>query len=112
MERHAGLPQGLKESILGPQGTVDLGLRQAIEARAEELAGGAPAETAAIPENLREYVDTVALHAYRITDEDIQTLLRSGYSEDAVFEISTAAAVGAGMARLERGLAALKGSPR
>lgn len=112
MERHAGLPQGLKESILGPKGKTDPALRRAIEARAEELAAGPPAETAAIPDNLREYVDTVALHAYRITDEDIQALLRAGYSEDAIFEISAAAAVGAGMARLERGLAALKGSRR
>lgn len=112
MERHAGLPQGLKESILGPKGKVDLALRRAVEARAEELAGGAPADIAAIPDNLRGYVDTVTLHAYRITDEDLQALLRAGYSEDAVFEISAAAAVGAGMARLERGLAALKGGRR
>ncbi|HEY9421873.1 MAG TPA: hypothetical protein VIW92_10710, partial [Thermoanaerobaculia bacterium] len=59
-----------------------------------------------------EYLDTVALHAHRITDEDIQALLRAGYSEDAIFEISAAASVGAGMARLERGLAALKGGRR
>lgn len=112
MERHAGLPQRLKESILGPKGKTGPDLRRAIEARAEELAGGPPAEAAAIPENLREYLDTVALHAHRITDEDIQALLRAGYSEDAIFEISAAASVGAGMARLERGLAALKGSRR
>ncbi len=109
MERHAGLPQRLKESILGPQGKTDAALRRAVEARAGELAGGPPADAAAIPEDLRQYVDAVALHAYRITDEDVQALRRAGYSEDDVFEISAAAAVGAGMARLERGLAALTG---
>jgi len=109
MERHAGLPQRLKESVLGPQGTTDAALRRAIEARAEELAGGPPADAAAIPDNLRETVDALSLHAYRITDEDVEALRRAGYSEDDLFEIFAAASVGAGMARLERGLAALRG---
>ena len=112
MERHAGLPQRLKESILGPKGTVDPALRRAAEARAGELAGGPPADVAAIPEDLRAYVDTVARHAYRVTDEDVEALRRAGYSEDAIFEVSAAVSVGAGMARLERGLAALKGGRR
>ncbi|HEV2843572.1 MAG TPA: hypothetical protein VG477_01895 [Thermoanaerobaculia bacterium] len=112
MERHAGLPQRLKESILGPKGETGPALRRAVEARAEELAGGPPADVTAIPEDLREYVDTVARHAHRITGEDIQTLRRAGYSEDTLFEVSAAAAVGAGMARLERGRAARKGGRR
>lgn len=112
MERHAGLPQRLKESILGPRGKTDPALRRAVEARAEELAGGRPADAAAIPEALRAYVDTVARHAHRVTGEDVEALGRAGYSEDAIFEVSAAAAVGAGMARLERGLAALKGGAR
>ena len=112
MERHAGLPQRLKESILGPKGKTDAALRRAVEARAEELAGGPPADVAAIPDNLRATVDAVSRHAYRVTDEDVQGLLRAGYSEDDVFEIFAAASVGAGLARLERGLAALKGERR
>jgi hypothetical protein len=112
MERHAGLPQRLKESVLGPKGKTGAALRRAIEARAEELAGGPPADVAAIPANLRETVDTVSRHAYRITDGDVQALLQAGYSEDDVFEIFAAASVGAGLARLERGLAALKGERR
>jgi alkylhydroperoxidase family enzyme len=51
----------------------------------------------------------VALHAYKTTDADIEKLLQAGYSEDAIFEITLSAALGAGRARLERGLAALKG---
>ncbi len=60
-----------------------------------------------LPENLRRFVEKEARHAYRITDRDVAELLRSGFSEDAVFEVIVAAAVGAGLARLERGLAAL-----
>lgn len=62
---------------------------------------------AELPADLRAYVDKVAKHAYRITDEDVEALTRAGYSEDAIFEITAAAALGAAIARLERGLIAL-----
>jgi len=56
------------------------------------------------------YVEKVALHAYRVTDADIDGLREAGYSEDAVFEITLSAALGAGLGRLERGMAALRGT--
>lgn len=52
-------------------------------------------------------MDKVALHAYRITDDDVRALEAAGYSEDEVFEVTLCAALGAGLARFERGLAAL-----
>jgi alkylhydroperoxidase/carboxymuconolactone decarboxylase family protein YurZ len=39
----------------------------------------------------------------------IEALRNAGYSEEAIFEMTLSAAIGAGQARLERGLAALKG---
>lgn len=60
-----------------------------------------------LPEQLRAYVDKVARHAYRISDEDVEALKRAGYSEDAIFEITAAAALGAAVMRLERGLIVL-----
>ncbi len=54
-------------------------------------------------------MDTVARHAYKTTDAHVAALKQAGYSEDAIFELTLSAALGAGMARLERGLAALKG---
>lgn len=62
-----------------------------------------------MPELLRPYVDTVALHAYRITDDDILRLREAGHSQDEIFELTVSAAVGAGMGRLERAYAALRG---
>jgi len=44
-----------------------------------------------------------------VTDADVAGLAPAGYSEDAVFELTVAAAVGAALNRLERGLAALRG---
>jgi hypothetical protein len=57
---------------------------------------------------LRQYLDKVRGESYRITDEDIQTLLTTGYSQDSVFEITVATALGAAMRRLEAGLRVLR----
>jgi alkylhydroperoxidase family enzyme len=61
-----------------------------------------------VPEELTRYVDKVAKHAYKVTDADVEALHLAGYSEDAIFEITLSAALGAGLARLERGLEALR----
>jgi alkylhydroperoxidase family enzyme len=109
MERHMPLVADLKESILTAPGDTDPALRQAIEARSAEQGGRPAPATGEIPEALRAYVDKVARHAYKVTERDIEELKRAGYSEDAIFEITLSAALGAGMSRLERGLAALRG---
>jgi alkylhydroperoxidase family enzyme len=54
------------------------------------------------------YLDKVRRHAYRVTDEDVEELKRAGHSEDEIFELTVAAAVGAG---LERRAAALRVLP-
>ena len=66
-------------------------------------------QTGDVPKPLSHYVDTVAHHAYKVTDADVAGLKKAGYSDDAIFEITVAAAVGAAMRRLERGMAALRG---
>jgi alkylhydroperoxidase family enzyme len=53
------------------------------------------------------YLEKIRLHAYRVTDGDVQALKDAGYSEDQIFEHTVSAAVAAGLARLEAGLAAL-----
>lgn len=65
-----------------------------------------------LPADLRAYVVKVAAHAYRVTDEDVEALKKAGYSEDAIFEITVSAALGAAIHRLERGLIALNESAR
>ena len=49
----------------------------------------------------------VANHAYAVTDDDIDHLRHAGYTEDQVFEAMICSAVGAGLVRLEKALAAL-----
>lgn len=66
-------------------------------------------ERATVPGPLAAYVSNVARHAYKITDTDVAQLRRAGHSDDSLFEITVAAAVGAALHRLERGMAALRG---
>lgn len=114
MERHMPLVRDLVDSILTTPGETNPALRRAVEARSAAL-GGRPdpgastAKEIEIPEALRSYVDKVARHAYEVTDADVDDLRKAGYSEDAIFEITLSAALGAGLSRMERGLAALRG---
>jgi alkylhydroperoxidase family enzyme len=113
MRRYPELVERLRSSVLQGKGKTDPGLRQAVAARSAELGGGPAAPPgAAIPAGLRDFVDNTALHAYRITDEEIEALRRAGHSEDEIYEIAVSAAIGGGLARLQRGLAALEGGRR
>lgn len=96
------------EAVLNGPGETPNTLRRSIEARAARLGGGERKE-ALIPSELEGYVHKVALYAYKVTDEDVEELKARGYSEDEIFEITIAAAFGAGLARIEKGLGVLKG---
>jgi alkylhydroperoxidase family enzyme len=65
-------------------------------------AGGEP-----LPEVFAAYLDKVAAHAWKVTDEDVAALRAAGIDEDAIYEATVAAAVGASLARMEAGLRAL-----
>ena len=91
--------------MLATPGHTPSALRRAALARAAKP-GGPDDE---LPAPLAGYVDNVAHHAYQVTDADLVALQRAGSSEDAVFEITVSAALGAALARLDCGLAALRG---
>jgi alkylhydroperoxidase family enzyme len=62
----------------------------------------------AVPPAAEAYTDTVRRNAYRVTDAQVEALRDAGLSEDDVFELTVAAAVGAGLERLEAGLGAME----
>ena len=62
----------------------------------------------AAPAAMRSYLDKVERDAYRVTDADVAALKDDGFSEDEIFEQTVAAAVAAGLARLDAGLGALR----
>ena len=63
----------------------------------------------ALPEPLAGYVDKVRGRAYEIVDGDIGRLRAAGLGEDEIFEVTAAAAVGAGLSRLRAAQRALEG---
>lgn len=95
----------LREAVLGGAGP-EAELRRAVASRAGELTLG-EARTP-IPGDLAAYVDKVALHAYRVVDRDVEALGETGRTEDEIFEVTVAAAVGCALERLDAGLRALR----
>jgi alkylhydroperoxidase family enzyme len=61
-----------------------------------------------VPEELEAWIANVRERAYTATDADVGALRAAGYSEDQIFEATVAAAVGAGLARFDAGVAALR----
>jgi alkylhydroperoxidase family enzyme len=61
-----------------------------------------------VPPAAEEYAATVRQHAYRVTDAQVEALRDAGLSEDEVFELTVAAAVGAGLERLDAGMRTLE----
>jgi alkylhydroperoxidase family enzyme len=60
------------------------------------------------PPELVHYLEKVRLHAYKVTDRDVDELKAAGFSEDEIFEHTVSAATAAGLERLEAGLATLR----
>ena len=59
------------------------------------------------PPELEHYLRNVRLHAYRVTDREVEELKAAGWSEDELFEHTVSAAVGAGLERLDAAKRAL-----
>jgi alkylhydroperoxidase family enzyme len=95
------------EAVLQTPGDADPELRSAVEAYAASL-GGRQGPVPELPSELRPYVDKVAKHAYKVVDADVDRLREAGYTEDAIFELTLAAALGAAQARLDAGLRAMR----
>ncbi|GAF50132.1 carboxymuconolactone decarboxylase family protein [Rhodococcus wratislaviensis] len=85
----------LRHSVLDRPATTDPALRIA-------AAAGDP-----LPEPWQTYAATVRDASYTITDTDIRRLLAAGPTEDQIFEVTVAAAVGAALESFDAGMSAL-----
>jgi alkylhydroperoxidase family enzyme len=95
MDERDAIRRELEASVLDGEGQTPAALRRAAAGRGGE-----------VPEELRALVEKIRRHAYRVTDEDVAAL-KARYSDDQLFELVAAAAVGAAFARLDRALALL-----
>jgi alkylhydroperoxidase family enzyme len=98
----------LVDAVLHGAGETSFELRQTVEKYAASLSGYSVENAEPVLSSLHSYITKVALHAYRITERDIDSLRIAGLSEDAIFELTLSAALGAGIARLQVGLKAMK----
>jgi alkylhydroperoxidase family enzyme len=103
LDRFAANRDAIVESVLNTHGALPNGVRAAIYGRA----AGRGAESDNLPVLLAQFVDKTIRHAYKVVDEDVERLLQAGYSEDAIYEAIVAVATGAGMRRIEAGMAAM-----
>jgi AhpD family alkylhydroperoxidase len=88
----------LRHAVFDGPGRTDRALREA--------AGSG----AALPEPWSSYTALVRDASYRITDADIDRLRAAGQSEDEIFEMTGAAAIGAALAEFQRGIEAVRAS--
>jgi alkylhydroperoxidase family enzyme len=101
----------LVASVLGPAGVCDAAWRAGAYERARAISRGADeAEVSVIgtlPDLLAQLVDDVARAPQRITDEQFEALYAAGYDADVLYEVTVAAAVGAGVERRTIGMEAI-----
>ena len=92
---HGDVVADLRHAVLNAPATTGPALRVA-------AAAGDP-----LPEPWQSYATAVRDASYRITDADVDRLTAAGYSEDQIFEVTVAAAVGAALRSFDAGRNAL-----
>lgn len=97
-----------REHFLTIDASTDASIRCAVEAYSARARGGDRPEVS-IPKVITDYVNCLALHAARLTDEAFDVLRDAGYSDEAIYEVTTAGAFGASFASIEPLFEALHG---
>ena len=95
--------QRVLRSVLGPGGHAPQRLRTAAAERAVALCSPEPGENP-IEGALGAYVDKVTLTPYKVLDRDIAALREAGLTEDQIFELTVATALGSARARFDKTL--------
>jgi hypothetical protein len=79
------------------------------DAVTERVTRAAAAIGGELPDPLSSYLSKVREASYRITDADFDALHSAGHSEEEIFELTVAAALGAALRSRDAGLRALRG---
>ena len=98
-DRHAAAVNVLRHAVFESPGSTDPAVRAAAGSGGD------------LPEPLSSYAAKVRDQSYRITDTDFARLAAAGLGDDAIVEITIAAAVGAALQRLDAGMRAVRGRP-
>jgi hypothetical protein len=101
MARFAELIDRVRSAVLGSGASTPEPLRAAILARAG-VSVGSLAAPPPMPSEVAAFVEVVATQASEIEADDLAALERAGWTQEQIFELTVAAAVGAGVARYQR----------
>jgi hypothetical protein len=96
-DRHADRVAALRHAVFDSDAVTDRATR------ATAATGGQ------LPDPLRSYLTKVREASYRITDADVDALRSVGHSDEEIFELTVAAALGAALRSRDAGLRALQG---
>ncbi len=97
---YESLLAALEDRVLRGAGALDIEVREA-----SALSSDGDGD---VPPALAPLVDKIRLHAYKVTDGDIERLQAEGYTDDQLFELIVAVAVGEGVKRIGAGLRAVE----
>ena len=95
---HSALAEALRRAVLEGSGVTDPALRRAVA----EAAAGGPAAQAPYDDLARQIGEA----AHRVTNKQVEAVLKAAGSEKAAFEIIVAAAAGAGLSRWRQAIKA------
>ncbi|MGR8947998.1 MAG: hypothetical protein ACU84Q_08125 [Gammaproteobacteria bacterium] len=87
------------ENVLGKEGHSEQSLRQKLFDFAKAAADPST-ESPELSPDLAPFMEKLVHHPYKMLDRDLETLKSLGYSEDQLFEMTLAGAIGAGVGRL------------
>lgn len=91
-----------RKHFLSAPGATDPALRRSVEAFVMSQWGIDREEVVPVPEVLEPYLKKLALHAYRIMDEDLEALREAGYSDVVIYEITLIGAIGTALVGIEQ----------
>lgn len=95
--------------MLAADGVTTPSLRRSVEAFVVGEWDINRGEVTPVPTELETFLKKLSLHAYKITDEDVQALQNTGYSDEMLYEITIVGSIGAALMGLEKLFEALYG---
>ena len=98
IDRHSAEIEAIRHDVVTGPGVTERA------DRARVMAGDSP-------RRITEFLGHVRHASYRVTDEEVAALKAAGMSEDEIYELTVAAAVGIALDRLESAMRAMRGAP-
>lgn len=108
VSRLGPLVEAVVRAVLDTPGSTAPDVRRRVHGVSGSAGEGLLPQGQAANDLAASYLAKVRQHAYRVVDGDVEGLTRAGLDDDAIFELTAAAALGEAQRRLDTGLSALR----